>query len=167
MLREIVLDLETTGLYPEEGHRVVEIGAVELLDKRPSDRTFQCYLNPERDVPPEAIKVHGLTREFLQAYPTFPDKIKDLSEFIGNAPIVAHNATFDISFLNHELMLMKQPPVKPKRVIDTLALARRKYPGERCTLDALLKRLDIQMTRGTHGALLDARLLALVYPKLC
>jgi len=166
MLREIVLDLETTGLNPKEGHRVVEIGAVELLDKVPSGKIFQCYLNPERDVPQEAVKVHGLTREFLQEHPTFPDKIKDLSEFIGTVPIVAHNAPFDISFLNHELKLMNQPPVKPKRVIDTLSLARQKYPGQKCTLDALLDRLDIKEARGTHGALLDAQLLAQVYPKL-
>ena len=167
MFREVILDLETTGLYPEEGHRVVEIGAVEMLNKVPSERTFQCYLNPERDVPQEAVKVHGLTREFLQEHLTFPDKIKDLSEFIGTSPIVAHNATFDVAFLNHELKLMNQPPVKPKRVIDTLSLARQKYPGQKCTLDALLTRLGIEAVRDTHGALSDAQLLAQVYPKLC
>lgn len=167
MLREIILDLETTGLQPGEGHRVVEIGAVELLDKVPSGKTFQCYLNPGRDVPLEAVKVHGLTKEFLQKYPTFSDKVKDLSEFIGRAPIVAHNAPFDVSFLNHELKLINQPPVKSKRVVDTLSLARQKYPGQRCTLDILLIRLGIQEVRGTHGALLDAQLLARVYPKLC
>lgn len=167
MVSEIILDLETTGLRPEEGHRVVEVGALKIVDKVPTGETFQIYLNPEREVPQGAVKVHGLTTEFLQGQPTFSEIVKDLAGFIGNSRIVAHNAPFDVGFLNHELKLINQPPVRPSRVVDTLALARQMYPGQRCTLDALLERLGIEHERSTHGALLDAQLLAQVYAKLC
>lgn len=167
MVSEIVLDLETTGLRPDEGHRVVDVGAIKIVDKVPTGETFHRYLNPEREVPQEAVQVHGLTTEFLRGHSTFSEIVKDLAEFIGTSRIVAHNAPFDVGFLDHELKLIKQPPVRPSRVLDTLALARQMYPGQRCSLDALLERLDIEHERSTHGALLDAQLLAQVYAKLC
>lgn len=164
MLREIVLDTETTGLEPAEGHRIVEVAAVELLDHLPSGRTFQSYLDPERDVPEEARRVHGLTREFLQGYPTFAEAAEEFLAFLGDSPLVIHNASFDLKFLNAELARIGREPLPPSRVIDTLALAQRRFPGAAASLDALCRRFGVDASaRTVHGALLDCQLLAEVY----
>ncbi|MEJ5232034.1 MAG: DNA polymerase III subunit epsilon [Geminicoccaceae bacterium] len=164
MLREVVLDTETTGLDPAEGHRIVEVAAVELIDHLPSGRTFQSYLDPERDVPEEAARVHGLTREFLQGYPTFAEAADEFLAFLGDSPLVIHNAAFDLKFLNAELARLGREPLPPSRVIDTLALAQRRFPGAPASLDALCRRFAIDASARTlHGALLDCQLLAEVY----
>jgi DNA polymerase-3 subunit epsilon len=164
MLREIVLDTETTGLEPAEGHRIVEVAAVELLDHLPSGRTFQSYLDPERDVPEEARRVHGLTREFLQGYPTFAEAAEEFLGFLGDSPLVIHNASFDLKFLNAELARIGREPLASSRVIDTLALAQRRFPGAPASLDALCRRFGVDASaRKVHGALLDCQLLAEVY----
>jgi DNA polymerase III subunit epsilon len=139
-MREIVLDTETTGLDPLSGHRVVEIGAVELVDHSPTGRTFHCYLNPERTMPADAVAVHGLTAEFLADKPPFDYVADDFLAFVGDAPLVAHNAGFDIAFLNAELKRAAKPPIVIERVMDTLVLARRKHPGGHNTLDDLCAR---------------------------
>ena len=166
-MREIVLDTETTGLDPYQGHRVIEIGCIELINRIPSGQTFHRYLNPERDMPAEAFAVHGLTTEFLKDKPLFADVAEDLIAFVADAPLVIHNAGFDIAFINAELERAKLPVLTRDRLVDTLLLARRKHPGGSNRLDDLCARYGIDNSRRTkHGALLDAELLAEVYLEL-
>lgn len=166
-IREIVLDTETTGFEPSEGHRLVEIGCVELINHLPTGRVFHEYLNPERDVPADAARIHGLTTEFLQDKPLFTEKVGDFMEFIGDAKLVIHNAEFDMKFLNAELKAAGFPTLSPKRVVDSLAMARSKFPGQPASLDALCRRFKIDNSSRTfHGALLDSELLAEVYLEL-
>ena len=166
-MREIVLDTETTGLDPFQGHRLVEIGCIELVNRIPSGQSFHRYLNPERDVPSEAAAIHGLSSEFLKDKPFFAEIVDDLVAFIGDAPLVAHNALFDLAFLNAELGRVGKTLVPRERLVDTLLLARRKYPGAPNRLDDLCTRYGIDNSRRTkHGALLDAELLAEVYLEL-
>jgi DNA polymerase-3 subunit epsilon len=166
-LREIVLDTETTGLDPFDGHRVVEIGCIELLNRIPTGRVWHCHLNPEREVPYQAFEVHGLSTEFLRDKPRFAELADDMLTFIEGAMLVMHNAAFDFGFLNAELDRLSRPLLRWDRVVDTLALARRRHPGAPCSLDALCKRYDIDLSeREKHGALLDCRLLAAVYVEL-
>ena len=166
-MREIVLDTETTGLDPFEGHRIVEIGCIELLNGIPTGRVWHCHVNPEREVPFSAFEVHGLSYEFLRDKPRFAELADDMLGFIEGAMLVMHNATFDFGFLNAELDRLARPPLRWDRVVDTLALARRKHPGSPCSLDALCKRYGIDTSeRVKHGALLDSMLLANVYVEL-
>ncbi|MCH9019370.1 MAG: DNA polymerase III subunit epsilon [Proteobacteria bacterium] len=166
-MREIVLDTETTGLEPAAGHRVVEIGCVELVNHVPTGGTWQTYLNPERDMPTAAFEIHGLTTEFLAAQPRFAEIADKFLEFVGDDKLVIHNAGFDLAFINAELGRIGSPEIPPARAVDTLGLARRKYPGAPASLDALCRRFDIDTSsRARHGALLDARLLAQVYLEL-
>ncbi len=166
-MREIVLDTETTGLDPASGHRVVEVACLELINHLPSGRQFQRYLNPERDVPDDAYAVHGLSAAFLADKPRFAEVAEDLLAFIGSAPLVIHNAEFDLRFLNAELALLGRPSLDPSAAVDTLQLARRKFPGAPASLDALCRRFGIDNSaRGLHGALLDAELLSEVYLEL-
>jgi DNA polymerase-3 subunit epsilon len=163
-MREIVLDTETTGLDPYQGHRLVEIGCIELVNRFPSGKVFHKYLNPERDMPAEAFNVHGLSAEFLRDKPFFHEVCEELVEFIGDAPLVAHNANFDLGFLNAELERCKKVMIGRERLVDTLLLARRRHPGGPNGLDALCQRYGVDNSRRTkHGALLDAELLAEVY----
>jgi len=167
MLREVILDTETTGLDPANGDRVVEIGAVELLNHLPTGRTFHVYINPERDMPKEAEAVHGLSAVFLKDKPVFASIARDFLDFIGDATLVIHNASFDVAFLNAELAFLRLPALMPERVIDTLHIARQKHPGSANSLDALCRRYGIDNSRRTkHGALLDSELLAEVYLEL-
>ncbi len=167
-LREIVFDTETTGLSPENGDRLVEIGAVELINHIPTGRTYHQYINPERSVPEEVVAVHGLTEEFLKDYPVFAEVAAAFIEFIGDDGIlVAHNASFDIKFINFELKKLGYSEYQWDRVVDTLEIARRKFSGAKNNLDALCKRFNIDNSHRTkHGALLDAELLAEVYLEL-
>ncbi|MGI8853083.1 MAG: DNA polymerase III subunit epsilon [Methyloceanibacter sp.] len=166
-MREIVLDTETTGLDPFDGHRIVEIGCVELVNCIPTGRVWHYHVNPERDVPYEAFEVHGLSLEFLRDKPRFVDIADEMLSFIEGAMLVAHNAAFDFAFLNAELDRLSRPLLRWDRVVDTLALARRRHPGAPCSLDALCKRYGIDLSeRELHGALLDCRLLAGVYVEL-
>src|SRR5579864_4072559 len=166
-MREIVFDTETTGLDPYQGHRLVEIGCIELVNRFSTGRTFHRYLNPERDMPQEAFAVHGLSVDFLKPQPLFASVADELLAFIGDAALIAHNATFDLSFLNAELERVKQAIIPRDRLIDTLLLARRKFPGASNRLDDLCARFGIDNSRRTkHGALLDAELLAEVYLEL-
>jgi DNA polymerase-3 subunit epsilon len=166
-MREIVLDTETTGLDPFGGHRMVEIGCVELVNRMPTGRHFHRYVNPEREVPEEAFGVHGLSTEFLKDKPLFTDIADDLLAFMGDAPLVAHNAVFDLGFLNAELERAGKAAVRHERLVDTLLLARRKYPAGPNRLDDLCTRYGIDNSRRTtHGALLDAKILADVYLEL-
>ncbi|HEX2582097.1 MAG TPA: DNA polymerase III subunit epsilon [Dongiaceae bacterium] len=166
-MREIVLDTETTGLDPRSGHRLVEIGCIELFNRIPTGKQWHTYLNPGRDVPEEALRVHGLSATFLRSYPAFEKKAEELLLFLGDAPLVAHNADFDVAFLNWELGLCGHPLLEQGRVIDSLKLARERFPGALVGLDALCRRFNIDNTRRTlHGALLDAQLLAEVYLEL-
>jgi DNA polymerase III subunit epsilon len=166
-MREIVFDTETTGLDPYQGDRLVEIGCVELLNGFPSGQSFHRYLNPERDVPEGAFKVHGLSREFLMDKPLFAEVCEDFLAFVGEAPLVAHNAMFDLGFINSELERCKKAAIPRERLVDTLMLARRRYPGGANKLDDLCVRYSIDLSRRTkHGALLDAELLAEVYVEL-
>lgn len=166
-MREIVLDTETTGIDPLEGHKIVEIGAVELFNHMPTGKTLQLYINPERDVPAEAVSVHGLDNKFLDDKPTFGEVVGQFMDFIRGDIIVAHNAEFDVKFLNYELKAFGFPPIRMKKVVDTLALARRKFPGAPASLDALCSRFGIDNTNRTlHGALLDSEILAEVYLEL-
>jgi DNA polymerase-3 subunit epsilon len=165
--REIVLDTETTGLDPDAGHRIVEIACVELINHLPSGRTFQRYVNPERDMPIDAQAVHGLTTEFLATHPVFAGVVAEFLEFIGDATLVIHNAEFDLKFVNAELARLGFPALVARRAIDTVQLARRKFPGAPASLDALCGRFCIDnSSRTLHGALLDAQLLAEVYLEL-
>ncbi len=164
MLREIVFDTETTGFHPEEGDKLVEIGAVELLNHVPTGVQFHQYINPERDMPEDAFKVHGLSTEFLKDFPTFKDVAKDWLDFVGDAKLVAHNASFDMKFVNFELKGLGYEELSWDRVVDTLEIARKLFPGARVNLDALCRRYGVDNTSRTlHGALLDAQLLAEVY----
>ncbi|KAA0597624.1 DNA polymerase-3 subunit epsilon [Azospirillum lipoferum] len=166
-MREIVLDTETTGFKPEEGHRLVEIGCIELVNHLATGERFHVYLNPERDMPPEAFAVHGLSTEFLADKPLFNDVAADFVNFIGDAPLVIHNAAFDMHFLNWELKIAGYPVMPKDRAVDTLLMARQKFPGSPATLDALCKRFGVDNSNRTlHGALLDAQLLAEVYLEL-
>jgi DNA polymerase III subunit epsilon len=166
-VREIVLDTETTGLDPYQGHRVVEIGCVELVNRIPSGQTFHAYFNPERDVPAEAFAIHGLSTEFLKDKPLFAHAVDDFLTFLGDAPLVIHNAAFDIGFLNAELERLGRPAITRERMVDTLLIARRKHAGASNRLDDLCARYSIDNSRRTkHGALLDAELLAEVYVEL-
>ena len=169
MLREIVLDTETTGLDPKTGHRLIEIGCVELMDYLPTGRTFHRYVHPDREIDPEAERVHGISLAFLADKPRFhqPEVCDALLEFIGDATLVAHNAGFDRGFVNHELKRANRPILEEARWIDSLPLAQKKFPGMYNSLDALCKRFKISLAdRTKHGALLDAQLLAGVYLEL-
>lgn len=166
-MREIVLDTETTGLDPADGHRIVEIGCVELIDHLPTGATFHRYLNPERAVPIESQRVHGLSDEFLADKPVFAAVADALHDFLGDAPLVIHNASFDIKFLNAELLRVTRPPIPLARAIDTIEIAKAKIPGARYSLDELCKRFGIDLSARTkHGALVDAELTARVYLEL-
>jgi DNA polymerase-3 subunit epsilon len=163
-MREIVLDTETTGLDPLRGDRLVEIGCVEILNRMPTGQTFHRHLNPERDMPAEAFAVHGLSSQFLADKPLFAHVVEEFLQFIADAPLVIHNASFDVGFINAELERIKRPTIARERLVDTLLLARRKHPGVSNRLDDLCSRYAIDNSRRTkHGALLDAELLAEVY----
>lgn len=166
-MREIVLDTETTGLDPANGHRIVEIGALELQNFMPTGQKLHLYINPMRASDPEAEKVHGLSQEFLSDKPVFEAIAAELLAFVRDDPIIIHNAPFDLGFLNAELARLTLPPLEPSRIIDTLEMARQKFPGARASLDALCKRFEIDNShRSLHGALIDADLLAGVYVEL-
>jgi len=166
-LREIVLDTETTGLDPTDGHRVIEIGCVELNDHFPTGRVKQFYLNPERPVPEDSQRVHGLTDEFLADKPLFDAIVDELLEFLGDAPLVIHNASFDLKFLNFELNRVGKSLLPYGRAIDTIEIAKSRIPGARYSLDELCRRFNIDLAaRSKHGALLDAELTAQVYLEL-
>ena len=167
MTREIIFDTETTGLDPAEGHRLVEIGCIELVNHLPTGNTFQTYLNPMRDVPPEASRIHGLTTEFLKNHPLFTEKVGDFIDFIGESTLVIHNAEFDMKFINAELKSAGFKLLSMSRVIDTLPMARQKFPGQPASLDALCRRFKIDdSARTLHGALVDCELLSEVYLEL-
>ena len=166
-MRQIILDTETTGLDPASGHRIVEVACLELINHIPSGRRFQRYLNPDRDMPEDAYKVHGLSAAFLADKQRFGDVAAELMAFIDGAPLVIHNAEFDMRFLNAELARLEQPLLASHQAVDTLQIARRKFPGSPASLDALCKRFNIDNSaRELHGALLDAELLAEVYLEL-
>ncbi|MBU6442379.1 MAG: DNA polymerase III subunit epsilon [Alphaproteobacteria bacterium] len=166
-MREIVFDTETTGLDPSDGHRVIELGCIELIDHLPTGANFHRYLNPERLVPPETTRVHGLTDEFLADKPLFAEIVDEFLEFLGDAPLVIHNAAFDIKFVNSELQRLRRAPIPLARAIDTIEIAKAKIPGVRYSLDDLCKRFGIDISARTkHGALLDAELTALLYLEL-
>ena len=166
-MREIVLDTETTGLDPFDGHRIVEIGALELHNHLPTGRTYHQYINPERDMPPEAFAVHGLSETFLSEKPVFANIADDFLAFVDGAPLVIHNASFDMKFINAELKWVNKPALPPEQAIDSLALARKKHPMGPNSLDALCKRYNVDNAmRDLHGALLDSELLAQVYLEL-
>ena len=167
MVREIILDTETTGLDPAKGDRIVEVGAVELLNHLPTGRTFHVYINPERDMPKEAEAVHGLSSTFLRDKPVFASIVQDFMDFLGDDVLIIHNASFDMAFINAELGFLRMPSIPPERVVDTLHIARQKHPGAANSLDALCRRYGIDNSRRTkHGALLDSELLAEVYLEL-
>jgi DNA polymerase-3 subunit epsilon len=167
-MREIILDTETTGFDPAQGDRIVEIGCVEAHSHIATGETFHVYINPERDMPESAFNVHGLSEEFLSDKPVFAELAENFLSFIGDAPLVIHNAEFDMKFLNSELKKIGRPILPRDRAIDTVAMARRKFPGAQANLDALCRRFDIDLSRrDKHGALLDAELLAEVYLQLC
>lgn len=168
-MREIILDTETTGIDPSEGHRIVEIGCVELINRIPTGRTWHCYLNPERDMPQKAYEVHGLSEDFLRDKPLFAERADDLLAFVEGGMLVMHNAGFDFRFLNAELERLPRSLLHWEHIIDTLALARRRHPGAPASLDALCRRYGVDLTEretSGHGALLDCRLLASVYVEL-
>lgn len=167
-MREIVFDTETTGFDPAEGHRVIEIGCIELMNHIPTGKTYHQYINPERDVPADAVAVHGLTFDRLKKEPTFGEIIADFTAFIGeDSKLVAHNADFDMKFINAEFKTFGFPSIDRRRVVDTVAMARAKFPGSPANLDALCRRFNIDNTaRVFHGALLDSELLAEVYLEL-
>lgn len=166
-MREIVLDTETTGFEPTEGHRIVEIGAVELFNHLPTGRTFHQYINPKRAMPTAAFEVHGLGDDFLRDKPEFATIATAFLEFIADAPLVIHNASFDMKFLNHELQTAGHPTLPNGRAIDTLMIARNKFPGSPASLDALCRRFGVDNSaREKHGALLDSEILAEVYLEL-
>ena len=166
-MREIVLDTETTGLDPAVGHRIVEVACIELINRVPSGRHFQSYINPERDMPEEAFRIHGLSAEFLSTQPVFAEVLESFLEFLGDGSLVIHNAEFDLKFLNTEMARIERPGLEDFNVVDTVALARRKFPGASASLDALCRRFGIDNSeRELHGALLDTQLLAAVYLEL-
>lgn len=166
-MREIIFDTETTGLDPKTGDRMVEIGCVEMIDRVETGESFHAYYNPERDMPAAAEAVHGLSADFLSGKPKFSQGADELLEFLGDAPLVAHNANFDFGFLNKELELIGREPISMDRMVDTVAIARKKHPGAKLSLDALCTRYGVDRShRVKHGALLDAELLAQVYVEL-
>ncbi len=166
-MREIVLDTETTGFEPAEGHRIVEIGAVELFNHMPTGNTYHQYINPERDVPQEAFQVHGLGNDFLSDFPVFADIADAFLTFVNGARLVIHNAAFDMKFLNAELSWAKRPLLPDHVALDTLTMARRRFPGSPASLDALCRRFGVDnSSREKHGALLDSEILAEVYLEL-
>ncbi len=166
-MREIIFDTETTGLSPREGHRLVEIGCIEMINRFPTGKVFHHYLNPERDMPLEAFEIHGLSSDFLKDKPLFASLADDFETFLGDAQLVAHNAGFDIGFINAEFAKVGKTAISMDRVVDTVLLARRKFPGGRNSLDALCDRFGINRSqRIKHGALLDAEILAEVYAEL-
>lgn len=166
-MREIVFDTETTGLSPAGGDRMVEIGCIELINRVETGQSFHAYFNPDRTMPAEAFAVHGLSDAFLAAKPRFAEIVADLVAFIGDSPLIAHNAGFDFGFLNNEMALCGQPAVCTTRMVDTLAIARQRHPGAKHSLDALCTRYGIDRShRVLHGALLDAQLLAQLYVEL-
>ncbi len=168
-MRQIAIDTETTGLEPEKGHRIIEIGCIELIDRKITGTTFHRYLNPQREIDDEALAVHKITKDFLLDKPIFSDILADFLEFINGAEIIAHNAPFDVGFINYEINLVNRNNKKLDhyvKVIDTLVLARKKFPGQRNTLDAICKRYQLDLNERKlkgHGALLDAELLARAY----
>ena len=166
-MREIVLDTETTGLDPKLGHRIVEIGAVELVNHIPTDNIYHCYINPEREVDQGALEVHGLSTQFLSQFETFENVVDEFNAFIKGDPIIIHNAPFDIGFLNSELLAIGRNAIDENRIIDTLPMARQKFPGAQVNLNALCRKYNIDNShRDLHGALVDADLLASVYLEL-
>ncbi len=166
-MREIVLDTETTGISPRDGHRIIEIGALELMHHLPTGNKLHIYINPERDIDDGAVAVHGLTTVFLSDKPLFVEVVDEFLSFIGDAPLVIHNASFDMGFINAELDKIHYPTLPMDRAIDTLAMARKKFPGAQANLDALCRRFEIDNShRDLHGALVDADLLASVYVEL-
>ena len=168
-MREIVLDTETTGLEPSQGHRIIEIGCLELNNRTPTGAKYHVYINPQRDVPEEAQRISNLSTEFLQDKPLFADVAEGFLEFIADSPLVIHNAEFDLKFLNSELGKLKKPALPLARAVDTVLIARRKFPGSPASLDALCRRFNISLeerkSKG-HGAMLDVELLAQVYLEL-
>ena len=166
-MREIVLDTETTGFNSSGDDRIVEIGCIELINHMPTKATFQCYINPERDMPEEAFNVHGLSSEFLSGHPMFADIADKFIAFIGDDPLVIHNASFDIEFINAEFKRLGHPPISMDRAVDTVLMARKMFPGAQASLDALCRRFQIDLSdRSLHGALKDSGLLAKVYLEL-
>ncbi|MCC8372083.1 MAG: DNA polymerase III subunit epsilon [Rickettsia endosymbiont of Pseudomimeciton antennatum] len=169
-LREVILDTETTGLEPKSGHRIVEIGAIEMVNKVLTGKQFHFYINPQRDMPTEAYRIHGISGEFLKDKPIFAEIVEEFLEFISTSRLIIHNAAFDIKFINYELSLLKRPYtefLELSNTIDTLALARKMFPGMKANLDSLCKRYKIDnSSRKLHGALKDAALLAEVYVEL-
>lgn len=166
-MREIVLDTETTGLDPQEGHRIVEIGAVELINHMPSGKVFHRYIDPQRSMPAEALAIHGLGDDFLRGKPVFDAIVDDFLAFIDGAQLVIHNAAFDMRFINAELSRSGRPTLPQSRAVDTLAIARSRFPGSQVSLDALCRRFGVDNSgRDKHGALLDSELLAEVYLNL-
>ena len=166
-MREIILDTETTGLNPSNGDRVVEIGCVELVNHISTGETYHQYINPEKPMPEEAFKIHGLSDDFLSTFPKMSEVIDDFLNFIADSPLIIHNAEFDLRFLNAELELLKRPLLNNNKAVDTVKLARNKFPGASVSLDALCKRFNVDnSSRSLHGALLDADLLASVYLEL-
>ena len=166
-MREIALDTETTGINPRDGHRIIEIGALELMHHLPTGRKLHLYINPERHIDDGAIAVHGLTTEFLADKPVFADIVKEFLDFVGSDVMVIHNAVFDMGFINAELVRLDRPVLSMAQSIDTLLMARKKFPGAQANLDALCRRFEINNThRDLHGALVDADLLASVYIEL-
>ena len=166
-MREIVFDTETTGFEPGDGHRIVEIGLVELMDHFPTGEELRFYLNPEREVPIESQRVHGLSNEFLADKPLFADVAEEFLAFVADSTLVIHNASFDIKFINAELARVSRAPIPLSRSIDTIEIAKRKFPGARYSLDELCRRFGVDLTaRSKHGALLDAQLTAEIYLEL-
>ncbi|MEE2661913.1 MAG: DNA polymerase III subunit epsilon [Pseudomonadota bacterium] len=166
-MREIVLDTETTGLDPKAGHRLVEIGCIELVNHISTGVTYQQYINPDRDMPTAAFEIHGLTEKFLSEFPVFSKIVDSFLNFIGEDPLIIHNAAFDLGFLNAELELLDRDRLVSTQIVDTLSLARKAFPGAPASLDALCRRFGIDnSTREKHGAILDAELLAEVYLEL-
>lgn len=165
-MREIVLDTETTGLSPEEGDRLIEIGCVELWNRVPTGKVYHVYINPERDVPEKSTEITGLTEEFLKPFPPFREYAQAFLDFVQDSPLVIHNAKFDMAFLNNELAQAGLPTIPFERAVDTLLMARQKFPGSPANLDALSKRFNVQIPREKHGALLDAKILTEVYIEL-
>jgi len=166
-MREIILDTETTGLDPKSGHRIVEIGAIELINHIPTDNIYHCYINPEREVDQGAFEVHGLSTQFLSRFENFETVVDEFNAFIKSDPLIIHNAPFDIGFLNSELLAIGRKPIDENRIIDTLPMARQKFPGAQVNLNALCRKYNIDNShRDLHGALVDADLLASVYLEL-
>ena len=166
-MREIILDTETTGLDPKKGHRIIEIGCVELMNRRPTGNDYHVYINPKRSIPKASMSVHGITEDFLIGKPFFGEICREFLDYIKEDPLVIHNASFDMRFLNHELTLLSKPQIEKNPIIDTLTIAKSKFPGSRASLDALCDRFGIDLTkRSKHGALLDAELLAKVYVEM-